>query len=50
MKRREVLKNPLRIENGFAHVPTGPGLGFEVDEAKVTDLMNRSGGGRLVVR
>lgn len=40
--RADVLKRPLRVENGFAHVPSGPGLGIEVDEAKVIDLMNRS--------
>ncbi len=44
----DVLKKPLRIENGFAHVPTGPGLGIEVDEDKVVDLMKRSSGDRLV--
>lgn len=38
----DVLKKPLRIENGFAHVPTGPGLGIEVDEAKVLELMKMS--------
>lgn len=43
----DVLKTPLRIENGTAQVSTGPGLGIEVDEAKVVDLMNRSGGDRL---
>jgi L-alanine-DL-glutamate epimerase-like enolase superfamily enzyme len=31
----DVLKKPLRIENGFAAVPTGPGLGIEVDEDKL---------------
>ncbi len=38
----DVLKKPLRIENGFAHVPTGPGLGIEVDEKKVIDLMKKT--------
>ena len=38
----DVLKKPLRIENGFAQVPTGLGLGIEVDEQKVIDLMTRS--------
>jgi L-alanine-DL-glutamate epimerase-like enolase superfamily enzyme len=38
----DVLKKPLRIENGFAHVPTGPGLGIEVDEDKVLALMKTS--------
>jgi len=39
----DVLKKPLRIENGIAHVPEGPGLGIDVDEDKVIDLMKRSG-------
>lgn len=38
----DVLKKPLRIENGFAYVPEGPGLGIEVDEDKVVELMKRS--------
>ncbi|MFZ2053901.1 MAG: enolase C-terminal domain-like protein, partial [Candidatus Aminicenantales bacterium] len=44
----DALKKPLRIENGIAHVPTGPGLGIEVDEAKVIELMKRSGADRLL--
>jgi L-alanine-DL-glutamate epimerase-like enolase superfamily enzyme len=41
-----VLKKPLHIENGMAYVPEGPGLGIEVDEDKVVELMNRSGGSK----
>jgi L-alanine-DL-glutamate epimerase-like enolase superfamily enzyme len=44
----DVLKKPLRIENGNAFVPEGPGLGVEVDEAKVRELMRQSGGDRLL--
>jgi len=44
----DVLNKPLHIENGFAQVPTGPGLGIEVDEAKVVELMKRSAGDRLL--
>jgi L-alanine-DL-glutamate epimerase-like enolase superfamily enzyme len=44
----DVLKKPLRIENGIAHVPRGPGLGIDVDENKVIELMKRSGGDKLV--
>jgi muconate cycloisomerase len=44
----DVLKTHLRIENGTAYVPTGPGPGIEVDEAKVTDLLKRTGGDRLL--
>lgn len=31
----DILKTPLAIANGHASVPAGPGLGVEVDEAKV---------------
>ncbi|NIM98148.1 MAG: hypothetical protein GTO24_08735, partial [candidate division Zixibacteria bacterium] len=44
----DVLKKPLRIENGLAHVPEGPGLGIDVDEDKVVELMKQSGGDKLV--
>jgi L-alanine-DL-glutamate epimerase-like enolase superfamily enzyme len=37
----DVLTAPLKIIGDQAHVPTGPGLGIEVDEAKVIDLMER---------
>jgi L-alanine-DL-glutamate epimerase-like enolase superfamily enzyme len=40
----DVLKNPLRIDNGMAHIPEGPGLGIEIDENKVIDLMRKCGG------
>ncbi len=44
----DVLKKPLRIEQGTAYPPSGPGLGIEVDEDKVLDLMQRSGGEKLL--
>jgi muconate cycloisomerase len=44
----DVLKTAVKIENGFAHVPAGPGLGIEVDEEKVVELMKRSGGDKLL--
>ncbi len=31
----DVIKDPLKIENGFLSVPNKPGLGFEIDEAKL---------------
>ncbi|MBI2194324.1 MAG: mandelate racemase/muconate lactonizing enzyme family protein [Planctomycetes bacterium] len=31
----EILKNPLRIEKGDLLLPTGPGLGVEVDESVI---------------
>ncbi len=38
----DVLAKPLEIANGMAHVPTGPGLGIEVDEQKVIELTKRN--------
>ena len=38
----DVLAKPLVIGDGTAEVPTGPGLGIEVDEEKVRDLFERS--------
>jgi len=35
----DVLKTPLKIEKGLAYVPEGPGLGIQVDEDKIRDLM-----------
>jgi L-alanine-DL-glutamate epimerase-like enolase superfamily enzyme len=43
----QVLKKPLHIENGKAYVPDGPGLGIDVDEEKVIELMKRSGNDKL---
>ncbi len=40
----DVLKKPLRIKNGMAYIPEGPGLGIEVDGDKVIALMKKSGG------
>ena len=44
----DILKNPLRIEKGYAYVPEGPGLGIDVDEDKVIELMKRSSGDKLI--
>ncbi len=38
----DVLKNPIRVKNGLAYAPEGPGLGIEVDENKIRELMERS--------
>ena len=27
-----ILKQPLKVENSYIHVPDGPGLGIEVNE------------------
>lgn len=45
-----VLKEDLKIENGKAFPAQGPGLGVEVDEQKVVDLMRRSGSAELLER
>lgn len=44
----DVPAAPIRLEHGLAHVPRGPVLGIEVDEDRVTDLMKRSGGDKLL--
>ena len=31
----DILKEPIRFENGFIKPPAGPGLGIELDEAVV---------------
>jgi L-alanine-DL-glutamate epimerase-like enolase superfamily enzyme len=45
----DVLKTPLKIGNGTALVPVGPGLGIDVDEDKIVDLMRRSGADKIGV-
>jgi L-alanine-DL-glutamate epimerase-like enolase superfamily enzyme len=44
----DVLKEPIPVKNGYAHIPEGAGLGIEVDEEKVVKLMNRYGTEKLV--
>ena len=34
----DVLKNPFKVKDGTLEIPTGPGLGVEVDEMKVREL------------
>ncbi|MHB8862502.1 MAG: mandelate racemase/muconate lactonizing enzyme family protein [Pirellulaceae bacterium] len=36
----DVLKTPLQIVDGKAHVPSGPGLGVEIDEEKLARLIH----------
>lgn len=38
----DVLARPLQPQGDTIEVPTGPGLGIEVDEAKVAALMNKT--------
>lgn len=33
-----LLKEPLRITDGYLELPTGPGLGIEIDEDKLAEL------------
>lgn len=44
----DVLKRPIKIADGYAYLPNGPGLGIQVDEQKVIELMKQSGGDRLL--
>jgi L-alanine-DL-glutamate epimerase-like enolase superfamily enzyme len=38
----DVLAKPLDIKAGSAEVPSGPGLGVQVDESKVVELMKQT--------
>lgn len=40
----DVLTKPLEIADGVAQVPDGPGLGIDVDENKVLEMMERTQG------
>jgi muconate cycloisomerase len=40
----QVLTAPLKISEAVAHIPTGPGLGIEVDEQAVRELVADSNG------
>ena len=33
-----LLKEPLELEDGYLQVPTGPGLGMELDDAKIEEF------------
>jgi L-alanine-DL-glutamate epimerase-like enolase superfamily enzyme len=34
----QVVKNPLKIENGYVDLPTEPGLGIELDFEAIEEL------------
>jgi L-alanine-DL-glutamate epimerase-like enolase superfamily enzyme len=34
-----VLKQPFKVENGTLAVPTGPGLGVEIDERRIEQFL-----------
>ena len=38
----DVLAKPLAVEQDVAQVPTGPGLGVEVDESKLRELLEKT--------
>jgi len=44
----QVLKQPIKVEDGIVHIPQGPGLGIEVDENKVKELVKSTGGDKLL--
>lgn len=44
----QVLQIPLRIEGDQAHVPVGPGLGIQVDEPKIRQLVQQTRGEKPV--
>ena len=35
-----IIKEPLRMENGYMYTPTKPGLGIEIDEKALQQVMN----------
>jgi galactonate dehydratase len=35
----DLFKEPFEIKNGYIDIPTKPGLGFEIDEEKLKDLL-----------
>ena len=35
---KDVVKNPIRYENGYVLLPDRPGLGMELDEAKIAEV------------
>jgi len=45
----DVLTEPLTIKDGCAIVPDGPGLGIEVDEAEVVELMKETTNSKRIV-
>ena len=40
-QRDSILTTPLSIRGDLAELPSGPGLGVEVDETKITALLAR---------
>jgi L-alanine-DL-glutamate epimerase-like enolase superfamily enzyme len=44
----DVLAKPLSIKNDSAAVPSGPGLGVEVDQTKILELMKNTTGSETI--
>ncbi|MBI4308645.1 MAG: hypothetical protein HY684_07565 [Chloroflexi bacterium] len=44
----DVIKQPIRIERGYAYLPQGPGLGVELDDAKLQKYLMKNIGRRVV--
>jgi len=40
------LKQPFEVEGGYVKIPTGPGLGIELDEAQVAEKLEHDGRNR----
>lgn len=40
--RDEIVARPFQLEQGFVQIPTGPGLGIEIDEAMVRKYVRKS--------
>jgi L-alanine-DL-glutamate epimerase-like enolase superfamily enzyme len=36
-----LLKEPLRLDDGYLRVPAGPGLGLELDDEKIEAFRTR---------
>jgi L-alanine-DL-glutamate epimerase-like enolase superfamily enzyme len=37
--KSDVVRNPIKVINGHADVPSGPGLGVEVDEDALAEFV-----------
>jgi L-alanine-DL-glutamate epimerase-like enolase superfamily enzyme len=37
-----LLKNPIQLEEGYIKVPNKPGLGWELDENKISEYTVRN--------
>jgi muconate cycloisomerase len=42
----DLLRKPLKVKDGKMQVPMGPGLGIEVDEALLAELVKQSKAGK----